>query len=39
VRPDFSQVGAILKADVRGRCIDLEVVALPMLPQRYYRTD
>ena len=39
VRPDFSQVGAILKADVRGKFIDLEVVALPMLPQRYYRTD
>lgn len=39
VHPDFSQIGMTLKADVRGKFIDLEVVSLPMLPQRYYRAD
>jgi aminomethyltransferase len=39
VHPDFSQIGTTLKADVRGKFIELEVVSLPMLPQRYYRAD
>lgn len=39
VQPDFTQLGTILKAEVRGKFIDLEVVALPMLPQRYYRAE
>ena len=37
VHPSASNKGSVLRADLRGKFVELEVVALPMLPQRYYR--
>jgi len=37
VHPSASHKGLVLKADLRGKLVELEVVALPMLPQRYFR--
>ena len=37
VRPSASVKGSVLKADLRGKFVELEVVALPMMAQRYYR--
>lgn len=37
VHPSASIEGTLLKADLRGKLVDLEVVSLPMLPQRYFR--
>jgi aminomethyltransferase len=37
VHPSTSAKGSVLNADLRGKRVELEVVALPMLPQRYYR--
>ena len=37
VHPSASVTGAVLEADLRGKVVELEVVALPMLPQRYHR--
>lgn len=37
VKPTASLKGSTLKADLRGKVVDLEIVMLPMLPQRYYR--
>jgi aminomethyltransferase len=37
VHPSASAKGSVLNADLRGKLVELEVVALPMLPQRYFR--
>ena len=37
VQSEFSQVGSGLHAMVRGKWVDLTVVGLPMVPNRYYR--
>ena len=37
VHPSASVKGTVLTADLRGKLVELEVVALPMLPQRYFR--
>jgi aminomethyltransferase len=37
VAPEFSAVGTQLKAIVRGKAVPMEVVAMPFVPQRYYR--
>ena len=37
VHPSASVTGAVLEADLRGKVVELEVVALPMTAQRYYR--
>lgn len=37
VHPSASLKGYILKADLRGKIAELEVVSLPMVPQRYCR--
>lgn len=33
----YSQAGSMLKAEVRGKPIDLTVAAMPFIPHRYYR--
>ena len=37
VQPARSQVGSYLHVMVRGKQVDLKVVSLPMVPNRYYR--
>ena len=37
VNPSASIKGSVLKADLRGKLVELEVVALPMTAQRYHR--
>jgi aminomethyltransferase len=37
VQPTCSQVGSDLHVMVRGKRVDLKVVRLPMVPNRYYR--
>ena len=37
VQPARSQVGSDLHVIVRGKQVDLKVVSLPMVPNRYYR--
>jgi aminomethyltransferase len=37
LHPSASVKGSVLRADLRGKFVELEVVALPMLPQRYFR--
>ena len=37
VQPACSLVGSDLHVMVRGKQVDLEVVSLPMVPNRYYR--
>jgi len=37
VQPACSQVGSDLHVMVRGKQVDLKVVSLPMVPNRYYR--
>ena len=37
VQPACSQVGSDLHVMVRGKRVDLKVVRLPMVPNRYYR--
>ncbi len=37
VEPEYANVGTTLHVEVRGKRLDLAVVSLPMVPQRYFR--
>jgi aminomethyltransferase len=37
VEAEYANVGTSLHVEVRGKRVDLTVVSLPMVPQRYFR--